>query len=75
MERQQMQSRFFFQDQVSVKLAENSPAIPGKVVGISFTESKVFYDVETEYELLIRMDSSFVNEMKIAETENPVSAL
>jgi hypothetical protein len=57
---QTLPSRYTFGDTVNVKLDSVTPAIQGEVVGISFSESTVFYDVQTEYELLIRISSSLV---------------
>jgi hypothetical protein len=55
-------SKFGFGEQVNVKLSEEFPAINGEVDAVSFSPGKVRYDVQTEHELLIRVDSALVGE-------------
>lgn len=66
MSKRTLESRHDFRDMVVLALGNR---ILGIIVGIRFTESKVFYDVETEYQTFTNVDSVFVEATTGMETK------
>lgn len=54
-------------ESVCVKLDEVTPALHGNINAITFTESSVYYDVEVQFDTLIRVASSLVGKVEIID--------